>query len=296
MNMNQEELANAESEFFDFLYSLPESGPVGRVWDNEYTEKIMRGGDSSFVIGTAVREGGRTLDLGCGTGWLSEMLARNGMNVDGIDISPVAVEKARSRVARSLRPNAEMNFWVANLDALRMPAQRYDSVVAWDTLHHIVNLDHLLLEASHTLKNKGVFCGYEHIGMQRRNRLFILFGLLAVAVLDLAFDHTMLGNEVRSVAKMIRGALTEESPREGYIRTLGINVEHEIKAGLGKYFRIQTIRTSDSFSGVVAPFVGGRKAMRVKTNLCLKWVDNYLIRTGVLRGSHLLFSATRKTY
>ncbi|RBI61582.1 class I SAM-dependent methyltransferase [halophilic archaeon] len=52
------------------------------------------------------------LDVGCGTGELSLFLARRGYDVLGIDISPRAVEQARSK-ARWRRIDAEFLVWDA---------------------------------------------------------------------------------------------------------------------------------------------------------------------------------------
>ena len=50
-----------------------------------------------------LRPGDRVLDFGCGTGWSSEMLARMGMDVVGMDISPAALEMARATGGRARR-------------------------------------------------------------------------------------------------------------------------------------------------------------------------------------------------
>ena len=42
----------------------------------------------------------RILDVGCGSGWMSEYFARLGYEVKGIDISPALIEMSRDRVAR----------------------------------------------------------------------------------------------------------------------------------------------------------------------------------------------------
>jgi SAM-dependent methyltransferase len=42
---------------------------------------------------------GRAIDLGCGSGADSVFLAGNGFDVTGVDLSPVAVEKAGAAVA-----------------------------------------------------------------------------------------------------------------------------------------------------------------------------------------------------
>ena len=46
---------------------------------------------------------GRTLEIGCGTGTNAIFLAEHGFNVLGVDISPVAVEKARAKARGTCR-------------------------------------------------------------------------------------------------------------------------------------------------------------------------------------------------
>ncbi|MFB6107687.1 MAG: class I SAM-dependent methyltransferase [Haloplanus sp.] len=59
---------------------------------------------------------GPVLDVGCGTGELSLYLARRGLDVLGIDISPLAVEQAREK-ARQRGVDARFLVW----DALDLP-------------------------------------------------------------------------------------------------------------------------------------------------------------------------------
>ena len=47
----------------------------------------------------AGRGSARVLELGCGIGRISRYMARYGLAVTGVDFSPIAIEKAKSRVA-----------------------------------------------------------------------------------------------------------------------------------------------------------------------------------------------------
>ena len=68
---------------------------------------------------------GTVLDAGCGTGELSLALAARGFNVVGIDASPRAIEKAKTKAAEQ---NSSAYFQVA--DALNLTAlgRRFDTI------------------------------------------------------------------------------------------------------------------------------------------------------------------------
>jgi SAM-dependent methyltransferase len=55
------------------------------------------------------------LELGCGVGRFSCYLAQQGLRVTGVDFSPVAIAKARKRVARD---NERPEFLVGDLTRL----------------------------------------------------------------------------------------------------------------------------------------------------------------------------------
>jgi SAM-dependent methyltransferase len=82
------------------------------------------------------------LDVGCGPGWLSELLARCGYSVTGIDISPDMVEIARERIAalgevgEGLEAQAEFHA----MPVRELPwASRFDAAILYDTMHHFDN-------------------------------------------------------------------------------------------------------------------------------------------------------------
>lgn len=82
----------------------------------------------------------RVLDVGCGSGWLSEYFARLGYEVRGIDISPALVEMSRERVARvpygvDHETPLRCTFEVHDIEAAPL-REKFDAAVCYDSLHH----------------------------------------------------------------------------------------------------------------------------------------------------------------
>jgi magnesium-protoporphyrin O-methyltransferase len=74
--------------------------------------------------------GARVLDAGCGTGAMTEELARRGATVVAADISPKLVEIARQRLAAELQP--QVTFHAGDMTDPGLGA--FDAVLAMDSL------------------------------------------------------------------------------------------------------------------------------------------------------------------
>jgi len=84
--------------------------------------------------------GSRILDVGCGSGWLSEYLARLGYEVCGIEISPDLVSMARERLRRVPYPVDQetplrYSFLVHDIESAPLP-ETFDAIICYDSLHH----------------------------------------------------------------------------------------------------------------------------------------------------------------
>lgn len=83
----------------------------------------------------------QVLDVGCGPGWLSELLARSGYWVTGVDISADMIRIAEERIAELPTPLGEgISAPAAEFFAMRvreMPwTDRFEAAVLYDALHH----------------------------------------------------------------------------------------------------------------------------------------------------------------
>ena len=80
-------------------------------------------------------EGRRVLDFGCGTGWLSVILAKRGGHVSGFDISRAAVHQAGERAGANGVTDA--TFAVASGYALPYRNGTFDVAIGQAILHHL---------------------------------------------------------------------------------------------------------------------------------------------------------------
>ncbi|MBN2550421.1 MAG: methyltransferase domain-containing protein [Anaerolineales bacterium] len=81
---------------------------------------------------TRLGPGQRALDLGCGTGLITEHLAeRSGAHFTGIDLEPDAIRQAKKRA----RGRPDLDFQVMDMAELDFPPASFNAVTAVDTLY-----------------------------------------------------------------------------------------------------------------------------------------------------------------
>lgn len=87
------------------------------------------------------------LDFGCGTGWLSEMLAKFGPTT-GIDLAESVVATARAR-----SPN--VTFLAGDILRMSLPENHFDVVVSQEVIAHVPDQVAYLYRVVHVLKPGG---------------------------------------------------------------------------------------------------------------------------------------------
>lgn len=97
--------------------------------------------------------GKRVLEIGCGDGVLSCLIARCGCTVVGIDNSDLAVEFARQSAAKRRLP---VDFQVASAYELPFKDSSFDAVVSSDVVEHLRNPAGFLVEMRRILKPAGI--------------------------------------------------------------------------------------------------------------------------------------------
>ena len=108
------------------------------------------------------------LSVGCGTGLLERDAVAKAVceRIEGIDFSPEAIIEAR-RGAEEAGLSRRLDYRVEDINAIRLPAHRYDIVFFHGSLHHIRNIEHVLGEVRGALKPGGLLFVDEYMGPAR---------------------------------------------------------------------------------------------------------------------------------
>jgi SAM-dependent methyltransferase len=99
-------------------------------------------------------EGAKVLEVGCGPGRLSILLARHGLRVTGLDLDPEMIELARAN-ADAASNGGTPSFVVGNVSALSFPDESFDLVVSTLSMHHWADVRAASSEIGRVLRPMG---------------------------------------------------------------------------------------------------------------------------------------------
>lgn len=97
-------------------------------------------------------QGGKVLDIGCGGGFLTNFLAKQGYETCGIDLSHQSIE-----IAKHLDETKKVVYQRASAYELPFDKETFSAVCAMDLLEHVENPALVIKEAARVLKKDGLF-------------------------------------------------------------------------------------------------------------------------------------------
>jgi len=103
-----------------------------------------------YSLAANVVKGGSVLDLGCGSGVGSEMLARRGASVVGIDIDPQTVAQATEKFGSSI------DFFEGSVHAIPLVDSSVDVVVCFEVIEHVDEPARVMKEIARVLRDDGL--------------------------------------------------------------------------------------------------------------------------------------------
>lgn len=124
--------------------------PYTQMPDLEYLPKILKSFEAA--------KSGQILDLGCGSGWLSVFLARNGFDVVGVDLAAHAIELGKMWANQE---SLKIDFQVQDISHLSFSDESFSGVIANSIFEHLTyDLAEQTANKIHRLlTDKGVFFG-----------------------------------------------------------------------------------------------------------------------------------------
>ena len=127
-------------------------------WNEHYSEPddywYRRNVLAGAWLAKHLRPGWKSLEIGCATGQLSELLHHRGQIVYGVDISPGMVTAAQTRLGRLGVPFS--HFQVCEPGGLPFPDRYFDFVAALDVLPYVENQPQYIREVRRVLKPGGL--------------------------------------------------------------------------------------------------------------------------------------------
>jgi ubiquinone/menaquinone biosynthesis C-methylase UbiE len=128
---------------------LAMNNPVRRLSQRRIEFKVFQ----DFLSRHSIDLKGKTLlDLGCGSGYSTELLERTfePVRMSAIDLMPEQIERAKRRKLRA-------RFQIGDAGRLPYAANSFDAVFCFGVLHHVPKWRHALEEVARVLKPHGVF-------------------------------------------------------------------------------------------------------------------------------------------
>lgn len=133
-----------------------------------YAELVRDGADGepeSFDLLAKLADDRPVLDVGCGPGRTTGVLAARGLQVTGIDLSPGMIEVAR-------RDHPELDFRVGSMTGLDLPDGEFGGVVSWWSIIHLPRdvVPQAIAEFYRVLAPGGVLLLGFHVGTESTHK------------------------------------------------------------------------------------------------------------------------------
>jgi len=96
--------------------------------------------------------GKRVLEIGCGMGFHSEMMARAGAKLTSIDLSPTSVKATKARLELK---NLSADVTEMDAESLDLPSGDFDMVWSWGVIHHSSRTGRIVREIERVLRPGG---------------------------------------------------------------------------------------------------------------------------------------------
>jgi len=125
-----------DPKFCDFLF--PNAEHSGRVLDEVRRARLLA--SEKFYLEEARRRGSPVLDLACGTGRLTILIAQHGIEMTGADLSQTMLDSARAKAQAAV---VNVQFVQADMRSFDLGGQFRVILIAGNSLLHLLTIEEL---------------------------------------------------------------------------------------------------------------------------------------------------------
>ncbi len=104
-----------------------------------------------YVVALEITAGKIVLDISCGEGYGSNLIASKAEKVYGIDIAEEVIEHAKRKYT-----NNKITFLKGSVTNIPIQDGMVDIIVCFETIEHIIEQDEMMKELKRVLKNEGM--------------------------------------------------------------------------------------------------------------------------------------------
>ena len=145
--LNNEKRLEGARQYWDDIASSFDDEP-----DHGLRNPVILAHWTQFLAAWLPSTGINVLDIGCGTGSLSVVLAGLGHKVTGIDLSPKMISLAR---AKATRHRYQIEFQVMDAAFPQLPRNQFDAIICRHLLWALSEPEQILQRWTEFLKPKG---------------------------------------------------------------------------------------------------------------------------------------------
>ncbi len=239
------------------------------------------------IVGLAREAGGRVLELGCGCGMLSLEMARAGLQVTGVDLSPVSIEVAHQyKESNPFRDGfGQLDYVCGDFDELEFEDGSFDTVVFFRSLHHFPNPPAVIAKTAQLLKLRGNLLISEPVRSHfNQDSAFVATLLRLVLPTWEPYEDKLAGSwtgeRIADNIATIYREYTYEGEHHQSAMDNSTDSADDIRDAVSQYLDIVTEELSDAFTDKI---LGGlRGEHRYELARMLKAFDAHLVAGGIL--------------
>ncbi len=235
----------------------------------------------------------KTLELGCASGWLTLAMAQNGADATGLDISDKSLTVARNYY-ESIQDEVagSVDYQVADLNQLDLPANTYDVIAVKGTLHHLINLPQVIAQVHQGLKVGGLFWVHDTDGDEGTSTVLVASGLMFLLPTHVSYIEKIKG--LLKFGTRAPSRIKASMEAEGLSPFEGAGRDHDWLSLMEEQFTIEERHNDPAITGYLTAQINLPDGIAIPLLKFIRAFDRLFVKLGLLKNTGVTIYA-RKT-